>query len=223
MPSHRLSKSKYIRGLQCHKALYLDVYRRNLAVIDEATRTKFAEGRTFEKSFKDTFPNAFDISKLMGPRIDRYPYATAELLSQPGELSLLEAGFVHNEILILADVFHRDAHNHITVFEVKNSTQPKEVFLNDIAIQYHVISHCIPHLDHFYLVYNDGNDGFLKLDLLNYAQQQQPLVVEQVNTMKQIIQGTEPAIPMGDHCQSPYKCPYQEYCRHATGQTELSF
>lgn len=222
MPSYRLTKSKFIRGLQCHKALYLDVFHKELAVIDDATRAKFVGGRRFEKSFKDTFPNGIDISQRLGMRIDRYPELTAQLLSQPGPTTLFEAGFIYNDVLVLADVLHKSPHGLITIYEVKNSSHPKDVFLHDVAIQHHVISHCLDSIAHFFLVYNDGNEGFAQQDLLDYAIQQKPNIAQQIIQMKDVLHGTEPNIPVGDHCTSPYLCPYLDYCRNRKGQLELS-
>ena len=45
--SHLLSKSKYIRGLQCDRALWLDVHRPSLARYTREQMQRFDRGREF--------------------------------------------------------------------------------------------------------------------------------------------------------------------------------
>ena len=44
---HLLSKSKYIRGLQCERALWLDIHCPQLAHYPAATLARFRQGRDF--------------------------------------------------------------------------------------------------------------------------------------------------------------------------------
>ena len=74
---YRLTKSKFILGLQCEKALYLDVYKPNLAYYPPETLARFRKGRDFEAKVKALFPNAIDISQQLGRNIQRYPELTA--------------------------------------------------------------------------------------------------------------------------------------------------
>lgn len=221
MVRYFLTKSRFIRGLQCPKALYLDTFHRDWAIIDEPTRLKFIGGRLFEKSFKDTFPGAVDVSSQMGKHFGQYPEVTAKLLDSQQSISLFEAGFLYNGVLVLADVLSRDESGSISIFEVKNSSLPKEVFFLDVAIQYYVISHCVSNITHFYLVHHDAEGNFVRLDLLPDARRRLPFVEEQVNSMKSILQGLEPSVEMGPQCDNPYPCPFRNHCTHPSGQLEL--
>jgi hypothetical protein len=101
-----LTKSKYIRGLQCEKAMYLDVFKPKLAFYPPEVLAKFRQGRVFEKNFKDTFPNGVDVSSQLRYRMEQYPVLTSQLIQKPGETALFEAGFLYNDVLVLADVVH---------------------------------------------------------------------------------------------------------------------
>lgn len=219
---YRLTKSKFILGLQCEKALYLDVYKPQLAYFAPETLTRFRKGRNFESKIKALFPNAIDISQKCGRNIQKYPELTAQILAQPGEMNLYEAGFVYNEVLVLADVVHKDDDGNISIYEIKNSVSVKDVFRRDVCIQHYVISHCIDNLISFSVIYNDGDDNPLYEELLPEAKEAEPLIAKQVERFKDILQGTEPYIETGTQCITPYDCPYRRYCEgKITAQLEL--
>lgn len=221
--NYRLTKSKFILGLQCEKALYLDVFRPELAYFPPETLARFRKGRSFESIVKASFKGGIDISQQCRKNIKRYPELTAELICNSPEITLFEAGFVYNEVLILADVVRKDSDGNISVFEIKNSLSVKDIFRRDVAIQYYVINNCINHIVSFSVIYNDGNDMPLKEELLPYARETEPLIAKQVERFKEVIQGIEPVVVLGEHCNSPYDCPYRRYCEgRKNTQLELS-
>lgn len=227
---YRLTKSKFILGLQCEKALYLDTYSPHLAYYPPETLARFRRGRDFEAKVKALFPNGIDISQRLGRNIQQYPTLTAQLLSSQTEINLYEAAFVYNEVLVLADVVHKDIDGTISVYEIKNSTSVKEVFQRDVSLQHYVISnalattlqHTCGHLTSFQILYNDGNDNPLHEELLPHARQTEPLIASQVERLQQVLQGLEPNIEPGPQCSAPYECPFLRYCaRRITTQLEL--
>ena len=60
---HLLSKSKYIRGLQCERALWLDVHEPRLARYTAEQMRRFDRGRDFEYAFKSRFPDGIALSE----------------------------------------------------------------------------------------------------------------------------------------------------------------
>ena len=69
--TYLLTKSKYIRGLQCLKALYFDVYSPKLARYSPETLALFKGGREFEATYKATYPNGIALDKLLGYKMDQ--------------------------------------------------------------------------------------------------------------------------------------------------------
>lgn len=207
-----LTKSKYIRGLQCERALYLDVYNPKLAYYPPEVLAKFRQGRDFEASFRDRFPQGVNLSKLLGWKMDQYPVLTREKLAQKGEVVLFEAGFIYDDVLVLADVVHKHDDGTIDVYEIKNGTSAKEVFQNDLAVQHYVLSHCLDGLNHFYLLYNDGNDGFVQEDFAQQSVALHATIAETIARFKEVLQGFEPEVSIDEHCDLPYACPYRRYC-----------
>lgn len=223
--SYILTKSKYIRGLQCQRAMFLDVHSPQLAHYSPETLAKFRRGRDFERTFKDTFPLGIDISDRLRSRVSEYPALTASLLATPGEVTLFEAGFLYDEVLVLADVVHKSTEGIITIYEVKNSTAVSDTFRNDVAIQHYVIDHALPdivpndifcqalQLSNFYVLYNDGQGGFLKEDLIEHSRVMHPTISHNIALFKETLHGLEPDIRMSDHCDNPYACPYKDHCK----------
>ncbi|MBQ2508362.1 MAG: hypothetical protein II532_01150 [Bacteroidales bacterium] len=214
---HILSKSRFIRGLQCEKALYLETYRKELAVVSIETRAKFAQGRSFERTFKDTFPQGIDIDEQLGRQVDKYPELTAHLLEQTGDVVLFEAGFLYQGVLVLADVVHKHVDGSVEVMEVKNSSVVKPVFRNDVYVQHYVISHAISNLCGFSVVYRgaDEEHPFAYLDLMEEAEQHAAFIEEQIQRFTSLLnRKQEPVIAMGDQCNQPYECPFKDYCSH---------
>lgn len=220
-----LSKSKYIRGLQCERALWLDVHCPDMARYPAATLARFRQGRDFEQRVKATFPDGIDISRRLRGRITHYPALTARLLAQPREVVLFEAGFLYDGLLVLADVLHKLADGSVTVYEIKDSLAVSDTFRHDVAIQHYVIAHALPSviqpdlfsppptLQHFFLLHHDANDELVVEELTDYAQEQWDTTAQHVARFHQIAKGAEPATPMSERCQQPYACPYQHHCQ----------
>jgi len=144
--THLLSKSKYIRGLQCERALWLDVHEPRLARYTAEQMRRFDRGRDFEYAFKSLFPDGIDLSAELGRNVDLYPARTAELLDlrpcPAAKTVLFEAGFQYDDVLVLADVVCQREDGSLDIYEVKSGTTISDTYRRDAALQHYVISHC---------------------------------------------------------------------------------
>ena len=222
---HLLSKSKYIRGLQCDRALWLDVFNPRLAKYTREQMRRFDRGREFEYAFKDTFPHGIDISAELKRNVDAYPELTAMYLDKGEEVDLFEAGFLYDDVLVLADVVHQNPDSTLDIYEVKSGTALSETYKRDAALQHYVISHCRS-INKFCVVYNgadgvNGSNGFNVVDLTEELVEQHDEISRNIATMKDILSHGEPATPTGQHCLEPYACPYQHYCAQGVRQMSL--
>ncbi len=270
--SHLLSKSKYIRGLQCDRALWFDVFNPRLARYTAEQMRRFDRGRDFEFAFKATFPDGIDLSAELKRNVDAYPARTAELLDRihtpsplrgtppnlGGELkgvaavdehylgsspklgegdrreaeveecetiTLFEAGFLYDDVLVLADVVQQREDGTLDIYEVKSGTALSETYRRDAALQHYVISHCRS-INKFCIVYNgadgvNGSNGFNIVDLTEELAAQHGEIEKNIAAMKDILRHGEPATPTGQHCLEPYACPYQHYCAQGVRQMSL--
>ena len=222
--SHLLSKSKYIRGLQCDRALWLDMHMPQLAHYTAEQQMSFDYGRTFEREFKDKFPEATDISSLLGPRRDRYASLTAEVLDRKGGVTLFEAGFEYDGVLVLADVVKKNSDGSLDVFEVKSGTALTDTYRHDASVQRYIIGHCRD-VHRFCIVHRSAEQNaesqFVVVDLTDYTRQQMTPVEANISKMKTIAAGSEPLVATGLHCTIPYGCPYTRHCTHTAVQLPL--
>lgn len=237
--THLLSKSKYIRGLQCERALWLDVHEPRLARYTAEQMRRFDRGRDFEYAFKSRFPDGIDLSAELGRNVDLYPARTAQLLdgidqspltSHLSPLTLFEAGFQFDDVLVLADVVCQREDGSLDIYEVKSGTTLSDTYRRDAALQHYVISHC-RRIHSFSIVYNgmdgengvDGQDGpFAIVDLAEELAAEGDRIAANIAEMKTIVRATaEPDTPTGQHCLTPYACPYQHHCQQGVRQLAL--
>lgn len=235
--THLLSKSKYIRGLQCERALWLDVHEPRLARYTAEQMRRFDRGRDFEYAFKSRFPDGIDLSSELGRNVDLYPARTAEFLNlrpcSAAKTVLFEAGFQYDDVLVLADVVCQRDDGSLDIYEVKSGTTLSDTYRRDAALQHYVISHC-RRVNSFSIVYNGldgvngangqgGQDGhFAIVDLTEELAAEGDRIAANIAEMKTIVRATaEPDTPTGQHCLTPYACPYQHHCQQGVRQLAL--
>ena len=216
-----LSKSKLISGSQCGKRLWLEKYQPDLVEHSAATEAMFAVGNEVGEIAQALFPEGVLVEHNF--ELDKALLQTEDLLAQAGAVTIFEATFQHEGVLIRADVFIRDEVGRVRVAEVKSSTQVKEYHENDCAIQLWVMEGCgievdrieLAHIDNTF-IYPGGGDyhGLLHFaDVTDVARSKQSFVPELVDEMRVVLDGPEPEIPMGPQCTSPFKCSFIDYCK----------
>ena len=133
---------------------------------------------------------------------------------------MFEAGFLYDDVLVLADVVHKNTDGTLDIYEVKSGNVLSDTYKRDAALQHYVISHC-REINKFSLVFNDGNGSFLKENLTEELESQHDEIASNIAAMKEILRHGEPATPTGQHCLEPYACPYQHYCAQGVRQMSL--
>ncbi|HPC43394.1 MAG TPA: DUF2779 domain-containing protein [Spirochaetota bacterium] len=218
---HTLSKSTFLKGLQCHKALWLNRYQPNLR--DDVTADQqavFDRGHDVGKLARDLFPDGADSS----PVNKDYTGAiirTAELIEN-GEKVIYEAAFLHNGVLCLGDILVK-GWGGWKLYEVKSSTGLKDVYLPDAAVQYYIMTGCGIKLTDVSIVYLnnqyvrqgdlDLNQLFIVESVLAQVESMQDEITEQVDGFKKILSLKQvPDIDIGPHCSDPYDCDFTGHC-----------
>jgi uncharacterized protein DUF2779 len=225
----RLSKSKFLSGLQCHKRLYLEMRHPELAEPpDLSTQAIFAMGTEIGILAQRRFPGGVLVAPTLRPR-EAAVALTAKLLQDPDVPAIFEGAFEHEGVIVRVDILERvlgtEEHRSAwRLIEVKSSTRVKEVHLNDLAIQRHVLigagldlaGTCLMHIDTGY--FYEGGEVDLKAlfaidDVSTVVAERQGKVPEQLEAMKSILlESSPPAIEPDDRCHSPYECPFWAHC-----------
>ena len=225
----RLSKSKFLSGLQCHKRLYLEIHQPFLATKpDAATQAMFEMGTEVGELARSRFPGGVLVTA--GYRQSEAALAqTATLIQDLTVPAIFEAAFLHGGVLIRADVLERvlSAEGEPCgwrLIEVKSSTRVKDIHLEDLAVQSEVIvgagltlvSVGLKHINTGYLYRNgtiDLTELFAIQDLSEAVAQRRAEVPGRLAEMtRMLLQPQAPAIEPDRHCHTPYDCPFWDHC-----------
>jgi hypothetical protein len=224
-----LSKSDYIKGLQCPKSLWFSKNRKDLKLpLDEQTKSKFESGNEINDLARQYFPEGikavddyFDISKAVTP--------TKNLISQNHDIifeatAQIENDGSHARIDILRKSNGKEGWDLI---EVEGSTSQKKSHLNDLSFQYHVfveagykINNAIIMLlnnDYVFESKLDINQLFKPEDITQEVTYEQEEVQLHKNNLQKILKNKlEPEVKIGAKCfekdgHHP-ECDFKHHC-----------
>jgi hypothetical protein len=220
MKSRFLSKSRVLAGWQCQKRLWLEVHAPEHAQYSAAAERAFGIGHEVGDLARRLFPGG----TLIGHDTDlgEALAQTAELVARPGPLTLYEATFRHEGVLIRADILVRDEAGRVRLVEVKASTGVKPVHYIDCGVQAWVLSGIglaperieLGHINNrFVYPGNEDYDGLLTF--ADLSEQVLPLLDQVPRWLAQyraMLDGEVPDIRIGPHCRNPYECAFLAYC-----------
>ena len=220
---HILSKSTYIKGLQCEKSLYMQKkhpYLRDKLSIEQ--RAKFQRGSDVGVLAHEVFPGGIDMSPNAPSQFPKKVAETWDNLSNPEIKVMYEAVFQYNDTLIMLDMLVRDGDKWLAV-EVKSSLRLSDTYYNDAALQYYVLHGCGVPLSDFRLMYLNGDyvkNGpidvhqlFKMESVMEYVVEREKFVAENVERLKAVVAlPHSPVINIGTQCHNPYPCDFQGHC-----------
>jgi len=223
MASHLLSKSSFIKGLQCEKHLFLYKYHYNeMDELSHMQKAIFKRGTNVGELAQKLFPGGILAAEESPPNYEKAIRKTKELIDN-GVKVIYEAAFIYNEVLSIADVVVMER-GGARIYEVKSSTSVSETYQNDAALQYYVISSLGIRVKNFSIIYinnqyvRKGDLNLQKLftteSVLRFILPLQKSVKENVNRFKKVLLKKQmPDIDIGEHCYNPYTCGFFNYCR----------
>jgi len=214
-----LSKSQFTRGLQCHKSLWLFKNRPELrAEPDAALQARFDAGTEVGILAQKLFPGGVALEYSRG--ITKNINSTREFIARETG-TIYEATFSHDNVLAMVDILHKGSEGW-ELYEVKSSTETKDIFINDTAIQYYVVSGVGLTISRVFLVHlnnrykRQGGLDLQKLftidDVTDQTLSRQKDIPQLLADMRQTLEGGEPDIDIGPYCTDPYDCDFIPYC-----------
>jgi hypothetical protein len=227
--THRLSKSKFLAGLQCHKRVYLEVHHPDWASPpDPSTQAMLDMGTEIGERARCRFPGGVLIEEGHRQREAALAH-TASVLTDTTIPAIFEGAFLYDGVLVRVDILERVRTGAgeppaWRLIEVKSSSRVKDVHLDDLAIQRYVLqgaginvaAACLMHLNTRYVYRGETLD----LDALFTLQDVSGLVAaralkvpNRLAAMQQVVlQAEPPAVEPDAHCYTPYECPYWAHC-----------
>ncbi|KPK90714.1 MAG: hypothetical protein AMJ88_15525 [Anaerolineae bacterium SM23_ 63] len=223
--NHLLSKTTFLRSVQCHKSLYLNRYKPALRdPPDPSQEAVFRTGKEVHALARELFPGGVVASSAESYDPKTWLRKTRTLMGE-GVGVLFEAAFEHDQVLVVVDILERVGAKW-KAFEVKSSTSVKDPYDWDVAVQYHILTNAGIELDDFSVLHIDNNyvrHGDLDLEalftsvsMLELVKEMGPEVSIHIEEAKAVL--SEPNVPeidIGPYCDEPYACDFMGYCwRH---------
>ena len=218
-----LSKSRYTRGVQCPKMLWMEQHMPeefDPSVMNEAVLKTGNEVGDLAMGYYGPFVEVpFDHTDYDG-MIAR----TQELLDE-GTSNIAEATFSYDGNLCMVDILRVEP-DGVRIVEVKSSTHINEIYYHDMAFQTWVLSMLglnvksvsLMHLNGAYVRHGalDLQQLFTPEDCTSAVMAMQGDIAREVALLKATaVQADEPAITIGEQCKKPYECGYRGWCwRH---------
>jgi len=214
-----LSKSQYIRGLQCHKSLWLYKHKPELRRKPDAqTESLFETGYHVGDAAKELFPGGVEVA--FDPDDFNGMLEKTKTLIANGTEVIYEAAFSENGIFAMADILVKNGEGW-DMYEVKASTSVKEYHIEDASVQWYALSGAI-RLHRAYIVHINNQyvrNGALDVDALftiaditEEVQAKQYAIEQNLAEMEQMLKAKMPNVDIGEHCNDPFGCDFKEYC-----------
>jgi len=218
--SSYLSKSLFLRGLQCHKSLYMEKYHPDLKdEIPPSTESLFQRGHEVGFVARDLFPGGIEIPYEGFSHKQQLEMTKSEISKGTG--TLYEAAFSDDDIFVKVDIL-RKGRKGWEIYEVKDSTGLKDVHIPDAAIQYRVLAGAgisvskvfIVHINNEYVRKGDidVSELFTLKDVTKSVRETQPIINNELRRQRKMLQGSLPVIDIGEHCEDPYTCDFMGNC-----------
>ena len=231
-----VSKTDFVRGLQCEKMLWLDAHAPEYKIIPPEVQARLDAGNEFGDAAMGIFGPFTeatvyrDDGKLhFAAMIER----TRELLEN-GEDVVCEGAFSWYGNYCAADILRREGQSY-ALYEVKNTYSTREEFITDLGFQSLILRKCgVPLTTRKLILRGDTpaealppspyerkvefleSNGFLYkiVDVTAEAKRAERLASERVFELGKLKkkEAPQPPIPTGEHCEKPYRCWYYEHC-----------
>ena len=231
-----ISKTDFVRGLQCEKMLWLDAHAPELKIIPPEVQEKLDAGNEFGDKAMGIFGDYVETTTV---REDGRLYYAAMIektksLLACGEKVICEGSFTWYGNFCAADILKKEG-NGYTVYEVKNTFYVRDTFITDLGFQVFLLKKCGVKVNGAYLILRGDTpptelepdafegqacyvekDGF-RYRIVDVSKEIKPferLASDRIFELGKIKKkdAVMPQIGVGEHCDCPYRCWYYEHC-----------
>lgn len=213
-----LSKSKYCKAKQCNKALWL--LKNNPAVATEIDNQAVLDNGTEVGELARGILGEY-INVEYNEDLSIMIKQTKELLANESKI-ITEASFNFNNNFCSVDILKNDV-DGIEIYEVKSSTEVKDIYLDDISYQVYILTNLgynikkasIVYINNQYVRHGDLdlNKLFNIEDVTGIAFNKQDEISNKLTEIEEYMkQKIEPKQDIDMNCFKPYNCEFWDYC-----------
>ena len=213
-----VTKTDYMRGMQCPKMLWLDSHKPQEKIIPPEILEKLDAGNEFGDKAMAMFGEYVEMTTYKpSGRLDYTAMIqkTQEHL-QLGTTVLCEAAFSYYNNYCAVDILRKTDKGY-ELYEVKNSDGVKEQFVKDIGFQLWILKKCGVKVVSCHVVYHgkDEENPFVIEPVTKKAVEYANEVNDNIWRLGKIKkQPDELQMQMGEQCSCPYECWYLNYCKN---------
>jgi len=229
----RISKSRFVAGVQCLKRLYWQVHEPELATRpDHAAEAIIQQGQEVGMLARRLFPGGVEVCERS---LDQAIRTTRELVANPEIPAIFEGVFEHGGVLVKVDVLHRRRDGRWRLIEVKSTSDVKDHHIEDVGIQYRVVMRCgvdlatacLGHINRNYIYQGgeiDPRRFFRIRNLTRRVQRLQPKLTFQLRSEFTVLaMPTAPDIAPGRQCTDPITCEFFDHCNLPRPNDHIGF
>ena len=215
---HRLSKSRYTAGVQCHKLLWWRVHEPNARELQptKVLEDRFNQGKQVGELARQRYPGGVLVD-LHHNAVEQRVARTRQLIADDAP-AIFEATFLADNTRVDVDVLRREGKGFHFI-EVKSSNSQKEEHLPDVAVQLHVLKQSgiqitgaeVMHLNKE-CRFPDLTNLFQHADVTAAVEPLLGKVGWEIDAQLEMLDGPLPTVDIGLQCHEPYECPFMERC-----------
>ena len=213
-----LSKSTYCRGLQCKKILWLE--KNKPEEIEEQDNDSILEtGNDIHEVAKYLFGNHINIEYR--ENLNQMIEDTINTIESNKNVIITEASFNYKNNFCSVDILKKE-NNKYEIYEVKSSTKLKNVYIDDAAYQYYVLTSLglkvtkvsLVHINRDYTRIGDLDldQLFKKRDITKEVKELQKEIQKNIKEINEYVEKSEQEKDIDENCFKPYPCPFFKYC-----------
>lgn len=220
-----LSKSKYCNAVQCPKMLWLKANMPEVFDDSVMNQSVLETGNQVGDLAMGIFGDYTEVTEYKDDgKIDNAKMIerTKEELEK-GTKVICEASFSYEGLFCSVDILKNHGDNEVEIYEVKSSTEVKDIYVQDISYQHYVLTKLGYNVVGVSLVYINNQyvrHGDLDLkqlfnidDLTDIAKSNMEMVESNIEFFRKYMeQENEPECLLGEQCFKPYDCGFFKYC-----------
>lgn len=211
-----VTKTDFMRGMQCPRMLWLDKHHPELKVIPPEVQARLDAGNEFGDKAMVMF----------GPFVETTTYKADGKLDYNAMLQKTKE-FIEEKVPVICEAALMFYGNYCAldilrkngagwdIYEVKNSSSVEEQFVKDISFQKYIAYKCGLKIIDCYIVYHGSNEKspFEIEKVTDRVRQNYRYIDDNIWRLGKVKASTEEVLEeTGEHCECPYRCWYWDTC-----------